>query len=570
MYSAHFGLAEEPFSLAPDPRFLYLSPLHREALAHLLYGMGEAGGFVQLTGEVGTGKTTLCRSLLEQAPEGVDVALIFNPRQTPAELVASVCDEFHVPYPPGTASLKVLIDGLNRHLLAGHAAGRRAVLVIDEAQNLSVDALEQVRLLTNLETTTRKLLQVLLIGQPELRSLMARPELRQLAQRVTARYHLAPLTAEETTRYVSHRLEAAGAKEPLFTPGALRRIHRLSGGVPRLVNVLCDRALLGAYAQGLQQVGRGLVRKAATEVRGELPAVRRRRLGWAGAASALAAAGLVGGWFAFSVPPARVPTAGPEVFGLPDECAAAPVSEAAPVELPAEPVSVGDEAAAEASALPDDEPAPVPLGARLAGGGLHTGSEAAFATLFGLWGLAYADEPGTTACEQARRAGLRCYYGRGNWTPLAFYGLPAVLELRDGSGVRHHGVLSALGETRVTLDFGREKLTVPREEVAPLWFGDFLFLWQGPPEGSPVLRMGSFGPDVVWLRTQLGLAEGVPPTPQVAPHPQFGPLLRERVRAFQEARGLVPDGIVGEQTFIQLNAAAGLPSGHALRTPEGP
>ncbi|MEE9420559.1 MAG: AAA family ATPase, partial [Desulfatiglandaceae bacterium] len=178
MYSAYFGLSENPFALTPDPRFLFLSHRHKEALAHLLYGMGERGGFVLLTGEVGTGKTTLCRSVLEQVPEGVEVALVLNPKQTALELVGSVCDELHVSYPPGTESIKVLVDQLNLHLLETHSRGGRTALIIDEAQNLSIDVLEQVRLLTNLETTRQKLLQILLIGQPELQDMMARPELR--------------------------------------------------------------------------------------------------------------------------------------------------------------------------------------------------------------------------------------------------------------------------------------------------------------------------------------------------------------------------------------------------------
>lgn len=555
MYRTYFGLREDPFALTPDPRFLYLSPRHREALAHLLYGMGEAGGFVQLTGEVGTGKTTLCRSLLEQAPEGVDVALLFNPRQTPAELVASVCDEFHVPYPPGTSSLKVLTDALNRHLLEGHARGRRAVLVIDEAQNLSPEALEQVRLLTNLETTTRKLLQILLIGQPELRDLMARPELRQLDQRITARYHLAPLTAEETAQYVRHRLEVAGAAEPLFTPAALARVHRLSGGVPRLVNVLCDRALLAAYARGERRVGRKLVAKAAAEVRGAGASPRRRAWGWAGAAAALALAAAVWGWVSLAPPAARVAAdrdGGGEVFALPAEPPPLPLAEAPP----------------ELSAPPAESAAAEPFGPRLTGGSLRTGSDQALAALFGYWGLDYAGAPGATACEKAEALGLRCTYGRGNWTTLAYYGLPAVLELRDGAGVRHHGVLAALDGSGVTLDFGGESLTVPRQELDPLWFGEFLFLWQGPPGGAPVLRMGSEGPDVVWLRTRLDAAEGRPAPVAGAANPRFGPALRERVQAFQSTRGLVPDGIAGEQTFIQLTAAdpAAVP---VLRRAEG-
>jgi len=268
MYAAYFGLTERPFSLAPDPRYLYLSDAHREALAHLLYGIGEGGSFVQLTGEVGTGKTTVCRALLEQLPPDVDVAMIFNPRLTSVELLAAVCDELRIAYPAGTTSLKVLVDALSQALLDAHAKGRRTVLIIDEAQNLSARVLEEVRLLTNLETTTQKLLQVVLIGQPELAELLARRNLRQLSQRVTARYHLRSFSQEESQRYIQHRLEIAGQRQPIFTKQAVRAAHRLARGIPRLLNTICDRALLGAYATSQTRVKEAVVRRAAKEVLG--------------------------------------------------------------------------------------------------------------------------------------------------------------------------------------------------------------------------------------------------------------------------------------------------------------
>src|SRR5918911_3603598 len=233
MYTNYFSLKEAPFSIAPDPRYLFMSERHREALAHLLYGIGEGGGFVQLTGEVGTGKTTLCRCLLEQVPPHVDVALILNPRLTALELLAAVCDELRIPYPAETTSTKTLVDLLYRYLLDAHGRGRRTVLIIDEAQDLSIDVLEQVRLLTNLETTREKLLQIILIGQPELIDLLARDDLRQLAQRVTARYHLQPFSEVEARGYVRHRLKVAGQTRAIFTDAALRRLHLDTGGVPR-------------------------------------------------------------------------------------------------------------------------------------------------------------------------------------------------------------------------------------------------------------------------------------------------------------------------------------------------
>jgi len=281
MYASHFGLTEAPFSITPDPRFLYMSERHREGLAHLLFGIRQPGGFVQLTGEVGTGKTTLCRCLLEQLPPKVDVALVLNPRVTAVEFLATVCDELRISYPPGTTSVKALVDALYRYLLETHGRGRRSVLIVDEAQNLSVDVLEQIRLLTNLETPAEKLLQIILIGQPELLCLLERRELRQLAQRITARYHLRQFARPDTCGYIRHRIRVAGGGDALFSPAAMRRVHRLSGGIPRLINVICDRALLGAYAHDLHRVDAARVQRASREVRGEIPrSWRLRRLAW--------------------------------------------------------------------------------------------------------------------------------------------------------------------------------------------------------------------------------------------------------------------------------------------------
>src|SRR5580698_214785 len=269
MYLSFFGLNEKPFAITPDPRYLYLSERHAEALAHLLYGVTEAGGFVQLTGEVDTGKTTIVRSLLPQTPRNAEIALILNPRMTAPEFLLTICEELGIGVQDSaTNSLKDLVDILSQYLLRAHGGGKRVVLVVDEAQNLAPEVLEQVRLLTNLETNTQKLLQIILIGQPELRELLDRNELRQLAQRITGRYHLNPLSREETTAYVRHRLRVAGAISDIFTPAALREAHRLSRGVPRLINVLCDRALLGAYTQDRHQVGASFVRRGAMEVFG--------------------------------------------------------------------------------------------------------------------------------------------------------------------------------------------------------------------------------------------------------------------------------------------------------------
>ena len=334
LYQSYFKLQRAPFSIAPDPRALFHSERHREALAHLLFGVqGGAGGFVLLTGEIGAGKTTVSRAFLEQLPPQCQVAWILNPRQSPSELLASICEEFgaqvgtapssKVPIRNAVAaagneassatasepaaapaaeeedlrldpvlhhSTKRYVDALSRFLLARHARGWQSVLIIDEAQNLSGDVLEQLRLLTNLETHDRKLLQIVLIGQPELRTMLAEPSMEQLAQRIIARYHLGPLNEQEVVQYVRHRLEVAGLQGPLpFHPQALARIHRLTRGIPRRINLLCDRALLGAYAQGQGLVDVKLVDQAQTEVTGAAPASRwtsalLRRLGHSGMA----------------------------------------------------------------------------------------------------------------------------------------------------------------------------------------------------------------------------------------------------------------------------------------------
>ncbi|MCW8916858.1 MAG: AAA family ATPase, partial [Magnetovibrio sp.] len=268
MYQDYFGISENPFSIIPDPRYLYMSQSHQDALAHLVYGVSDSGGFVLLTGEVGTGKTTLCRALIEQLPEDTDLALILNPKLTELELMATICDEMRISYPRDTTSLKAFFDYLTHHLLHAHARGRNPVLLIDEAQNLTTDVMELVRLLTNLETADKKLLQIILVGQPELNATLGLAKMRQTSQRITARYHLTPLGIADTYGYVQHRLNVAGLDTQVFTHSAIKAVYRITHGIPRLINSVCDRSLLAAYVEGKKNVDAKLVARASDEVLG--------------------------------------------------------------------------------------------------------------------------------------------------------------------------------------------------------------------------------------------------------------------------------------------------------------
>src|SRR5687767_7837479 len=528
MYTSFFGLQEKPFAITPDPRYLYLSERHAEALAHLLYGINEAGGFIQLTGEVGTGKTTIIRSLLEQLPAHADVALILNPRVTPAEFLLTICEELRIPVPePGRGSVKLLMDLIGRRLLDTHARGRRVVLIVDEAQNLSAHTLEQVRLLTNLETATTKLLQIILIGQPELRDLLARPELRQLAQRITARYHLNPLSSEETAGYVKHRMRVAGATAEAFTPASLAEVHRLSGGVPRIINVICDRALLGAFTHEDHRVGGKLVRDAATQVYGRpmpAPWLRWAIIGSIAAALVLVAAGL---WSLLaSRPPAST------------DATAADVA----------PVASNQIARAETTQAPP--PAPPSFDEVLARHGNDTTTEAALGKLFASWGAAY-DPSGGRGCDQAAHQGLECLFQKGSWAQLRTLNRPAILTLTDDIGRTHQVLLTSLGEETATIDLGGESRSVSIAGVSRYWFGDFLLLWRPPLAVAKALAPGMRGADVRWLRENLRVAQGLPAAP--AGSDFYDEDLARLVQDFQRQHRLNIDGVAGVQTQIVLD-----------------
>ena len=544
MYLSFFGLLEKPFAITPDPRYLYLSARHAEALAHLMYGINEAGGFVQLTGEVGTGKTTIIRSLLAQTPKNAEIALILNPRMTAPEFLLTICEELGIGVPDeATGSRKDLVDILNHYLLRAHANGRRIVLVVDEAQNLAPEVLEQVRLLTNLETNTQKLLQIILIGQPELRDLLARTELRQLAQRVTGRYHLHPLSAAETGAYVRHRLRVSGATSDIFSSMALAELYHLSGGVPRVINVVADRALLGAYTQDRHRVTSGLVRHAASEVFGRRFAPRW--LPWLGAtAAALVLAATV--WGMWPLTSWRFYRAMPSAAAAVSK--AAPASALAPAARtpPAAPVSVARVAA-------PAPPTPPSLQELLVAHNDATGTDDAFAHLFGLWGAHYVAGD-TDPCTQATQQGMECLMQRGSFGQLRLYNRPAILLLKDDSGTKHQVVLAGLDDEHARIDIAGATHELSIGELSRYWFGDFIMLWRPGTQTVKPLTVGMRGDEVRWLRQSLqslqGSAGARAPVSDV-----FGTELSHLVMDFQRQHRLVVDGIAGVQTQMVLASA---------------
>ena len=586
MYAKFFGLRQPPFSIAPDPRYLFMSERHREALAHLLYGVKGGGGFVLLTGEIGAGKTTVCRCFLEQVPPRCNVAYIFNPKLTVQELLQTVCDEFRIPLPAlppaheGTPrSIKEFIDPLNEFLLRTHAVGQTNVLIIDEAQNLSADVLEQLRLLTNLETAERKLLQIILIGQPELRDMLARPELEQLAQRVIARYHLGALDEAETAHYVQHRLGVAGSEGASpFDKAALKRIHQLSRGVPRRVNLVCDRALLGGYATGQAQIGVEVIERAAAEVFGDhhpspaltgWPAHARRAAPWAGGLLAGVSIAAAATWV--MRPTAMTPAAKPATTVA--AAASGAVRTAASSAAAALPGSAAASAAASSAPPPTAVAAtpvakPAPLSAvelRTAFNAELHGEADAWRELAGAWGVTLGGSG--DHCGSAMRQGLPCFKGPGSLALVRQLDRPGVLVLYDGDNRPFHVLLTALTADTATLRRGRANVTVPLATLGAAWRGEFGTFWRAPPGyAGPGTLTTANSEASVWLMERLGQALRGERRLGTAAEPASEPLTA-RVASFQVAQGLPPDGLAGPMTVMLLNRATGVDEPRLLAAP---
>lgn len=558
MYAEFFGLKQDPFSIAPDPRYLFMSERHREALAHLLYGIRGGGGFVLLSGEIGAGKTTICRCFLEQIPANCRVAYIFNPKLTVGDLLKTICHEFHIEVRhegPLPATIKDYLDPLNDYLLRSHAAGEHNLLIVDEAQNLTPHVLEQLRLLTNLETSERKLLQIVLIGQPELRQIVARPDMEQLAQRVIARFHLGALSEDETRQYVQHRLEVAGLRGPNpFSDDALRRVHLLARGVPRRINLLCDRALLGAYATGRSRVDRDVVDKAATEVfdqqvhepastrQGTKPAWRRSlgTLGLGAVGGALLGAVMYAWWPRPDPEPSRTPVAEErpavsESSAKPDQ---APSTEApAPPEAPRDMATPPTTPVRPEPGLPDAQ-------------ALWTDEGMAWRALASLWGAQLNEGD---ACESGLAQGLQCF----RIFRMTVHGLrqldrPALLQVQLPGNPSGWAMLTAMSSETATLRAGDRQWLVPLTALADIWRGDYATFWRHPPgqSGRITNARGTAAGDWMFERLRQLQRDGK----LNAGAQDMDSLLK----AFQAAHGIETHGRASPMTFMMVNLSTGV------------
>ncbi|MBF0180581.1 MAG: AAA family ATPase [Magnetococcales bacterium] len=568
MYENFFGLKQIPFSITPNPRFLFPSHRHKEALAHLFYSFQGNNGFVLLTGEVGTGKTTLSRCLLEQTPGFVDTALIFNPKLSAHELIASICDELKIAYPPETTSIKQLYDALNHHLIRAHIEGRTTVLIIDEAQNLTIELLEQIRLLTNLENSLRKLLTIILIGQPELNKLLERPELRQLAQRITARYHITPLTAYETIQYIQYRLVQAGATQPVFTESAMRLIHRCSRGVPRIINKICDRAMLGAYSLGKHLIDRRIIRRSAKEL-GHLPAFpviepllaggvligsvlvlllflpHPITMPWSKSGDPIANAYRIANlWFqtTLSRQPIAVSSKQIQQGMQPAATSSSPSTTSTTSTTSTVPVmDAGRDALfvnnnLEKLFLDVNNPATL---------------ENAFSAMLALWDVKNLAKKSVNECKQLVSHGLSCLFLYGNWQQMQLLNAPAIVGLVDAVPPRY-AVISALTPHGITFEFPGQRYTLPLTQLDRSRLVPFLVFWKFESQQGKILQEGVIKESVIALRKQLERIQGetIP-----SEYPElFDGVLKLALQKFQIKTYLHPDGVLGPMTAITLDA----------------
>lgn len=527
MYQQFFNFNTAPFSIAPDPHFIYMSEHHQEGLAHLLYGINQGGGFVALTGEVGTGKTTLCHCLLQQLPDNVDIALVLNPKLNTIELLTTICDELHIPVDQDTQSLKILIDNLNQYLLAAHAKGNQTVLVIDEAQNLSLDVLEQVRLLTNLETSKTKLLQIILLGQPELKQLLDKPELRQLNQRITARYHLIALSYPDTKKYIEHRLKISGGNSHIFKRRAIKKIYSLSKGIPRLVNIICDRALLGAYVNDNKFVNVKIINQAAKEVFNSDKKPRGINFKTF-LLSIFMAAALGSGLYLIQK---KRQTLTQLVY--PEKPLIKPIKK---ITLPIPVIS-----------LKKKDPTIEALDFNSSLKKYGTSLDTALIKLAKLWGQEFTTN---IECEALETTELHCLLAKSSWDNLVSLNRPVIMEFNDIESEKVYALLIGINEGNPVF-FIDKKQHFPIDEVLTQWNGHYLLLWQPPIPTVTAVLPNTSSHAVLWIKNQIftGRKDYIATTNSTL----FDKSLKKEIINFQKNKRLIPDGIVGPKTFIHLN-----------------
>lgn len=600
MYEAFYGLSEPPFRLTPDPHYLYLSVHHREALGHLLFGIREGTGFIAVTGDIGTGKTTLLRALLRDLEANTIVGYIFNPALSDLELLQTINSEFSIP--ATSTSKKELVDELNRFLVARKLAGKRVVIIVDEAQNLPPATLEQLRLLSNLETETTKLLQIVLVGQPELKLLLGRPELAQLNQRITVRWHLEPLDRAETARYIAHRLRIAGgpATADIFSPGAVRLLYRYSGGVPRLINIAAHRALLGGYTREQRVISPTLMRHAIAELDADDagPGARRQRL----VRIAVAAGGALVAGLAAALLLLRPASDEPRVMPIADAVATMPTAlpsdvpmesptlAPAPTDVPTpvpsltlepgtpvagsdpsvvaarvDPASELDATTADVVSGPTEAAPPPPsvtdgpdaFWAALAAVDHQAAAVVATASLLEEWGVdpLRLEEWSSARLDLqtiAMRRGLRYLPTSGTLSRLVLMNLPAILELSlPESGQRRFALLAGVAGPNVIVRYGEMGTMLTPEDVDRVWLGDAHIFWRDFEGFSSRLVPGSAGPEVLRLQQLLGRVGVYPGEPSLT----YDTVTSEAVARFQRSHRLAPDGIVGPLTKIVLYGA---------------
>ncbi len=518
---------------------MFMSARHQEGLAHLLYGINRGGGFVALTGEVGTGKTTLCHCLLQQLPNDIDLALILNPKLNATELLAAICDELAVSYDKHAPTLKNLIDLLNQHLLSVHASGRRTVLLIDEAQNLSLEVLEQIRLLTNLETSKTKLLQIILVGQPELQHMLKRQDLRQLNQRITARYHLLPLSQDETRAYIRHRLAVCDGNPDLFKPGAIRKIYKFSAGIPRVINILCDRALLGAYSTNARRITPDIIKHAAkeslTETDNGAPRVTTL-ISLILLVSIMTAVYLVGSH--------------PKSVLKDNKIQVAKIIK--PVVIPEPAIKVQP---IEQKIQPPLETLPIKpsidFNTWITASGLTL--SAALTDSLKIWGT-MPPAPHPTDCNEVEALGLGCLSGKANWEKVLLMNRPVILEFSLTGGEKRYALVTGVQRSQAQVQMSGD-MEFPLAELLKFWNGNYLVVWKSPLPGMKEIYPAHSSDHVLWLRQQLNSVDG---TQETATNPQyFDKNLKKQVMDFQRQNHLFEDGIAGVKTILYLDNMTG-------------